>query len=274
METVRFYLGELARLNVSLFRLGDAEVTALALVKLVILLALLFAFTRRLTRFIDRRLGLRPSFDSGTRLAVVRIVHYTLIIVGTMVILQTFGIKLTAFAVLAGAIGVGVGLGLQQIISNFISGLIIMFERPIKVGDRVELGTIEGNVTEIGMRRTTVVTSDNIAILVPNSRFIIDNVVNVGYHSARVRVRLSVTVAPAADPAQVRQSLLDVAHAHPDVLTEPAPAVRLLALQAGGAMMFELQVWNANRIDSRDSLISDLNFAIREKLLAGGIGFA
>ncbi|MEA3157810.1 MAG: hypothetical protein QOK44_5399, partial [Betaproteobacteria bacterium] len=116
METVRFYLGELARLNVSLFRLGDAEVTALALVKLVILLALLVALTRRLTRFIDRRLGLRPSFDSGTRLAVVRIVHYTLIIVGTMVILQTFGIKLTAFAVLAGAIGVGVGLGLQQII--------------------------------------------------------------------------------------------------------------------------------------------------------------
>jgi small-conductance mechanosensitive channel len=274
METVRFYLGELARLNVSLFRLGDAEVTALALVKLVILLALLVALTRRLTRFIDRRLGLRPSFDSGTRLAVVRIVHYTLIIVGTMVILQTFGIKLTAFAVLAGAIGVGVGLGLQQIISNFISGLIIMFERPIKVGDRVELGTIEGNVTEIGMRRTTVVTSDNIAILVPNSRFIIDNVVNVGYHSVRVRVRLSVTVAPAADPAQVRQSLMDVAHAHPDVLTEPAPAVRLLALQAGGAMLFELQVWNANRIDSRDSLISDLNFAIREKLLAGGIGFA
>ncbi|MDB5925161.1 MAG: mechanosensitive ion channel protein MscS [Betaproteobacteria bacterium] len=274
METLRFYLGELARLNVSLFRLGDAEVTALALVKLVILLALLVALTRRLTRFIDRRLGLRPSFDSGTRLAVVRIVHYTLIIVGTMVILQTFGIKLTAFAVLAGAIGVGVGLGLQQIISNFISGLIIMFERPIKVGDRVELGTIEGNVTEIGMRRTTVVTSDNIAILVPNSRFIIDNVVNVGYHSVRVRVRLSVTVAPAADPAQVRQSLMDVAHAHPDVLTEPAPAVRLLALQAGGAMLFELQVWNANRIDSRDSLISDLNFAIREKLLAGGIGFA
>jgi small-conductance mechanosensitive channel len=274
METVRFYLGELARLNVSLFRLGDAEVTALALVKLVILLALLVALTRRLTRFIDRRLGLRPSFDSGTRLAVVRIVHYTLVIVGTMVILQTFGIKLTAFAVLAGAIGVGVGLGLQQIISNFISGLIIMFERPIKVGDRVELGTIEGNVTEIGMRRTTVVTSDNIAILVPNSRFIIDNVVNVGYHSVRVRVRLSVTVAPAADPAQVRQSLMDVAHAHPDVLTEPAPAVRLLALQAGGAMLFELQVWNANRIDSRDSLISDLNFAIREKLLAGGIGFA
>src|ERR1700682_4257613 len=106
METLRLYLAELGRLNMTLFRLGDAEVTALALVKLIILLALLVAFTRRLTNFIDRRLGLRPSFDSGTRVAVVRIVHYTLIIVGTMVILQTFGIKLMAFAVLAGAIGV------------------------------------------------------------------------------------------------------------------------------------------------------------------------
>jgi small-conductance mechanosensitive channel len=274
METLRSYVAELAHVNMTLFRLGDAQVTILALVKLIVLLALLVAFTRRFTSFIDRHLELRPSFDAGTRLAVVKIVHYTLIIVGTMVILQTFGIKLTAFAVLAGAIGVGVGFGLQQIISNFISGLIIMFERPIKVGDRIELGTLEGNVTEIGMRRTTVVTSDNIAILVPNSRFITDNVVNVRYHANHVRVRVSVAVAPTADPAVVRQSLLDVARAHPEVLAEPAPVVRLLAIHAAGAMGFELQVWNATRIDARDSLVSDLNFAIREKLLGSGVSFA
>jgi small-conductance mechanosensitive channel len=274
METLRFYMAELARVNMTLFTLGDAQVTVLALVKLIVLLALLVAFTRRFTSFIRRYLELRPSFDAGTRLAVVKIVHYTLIIVGTMVILQTFGIKLTAFAVLAGAIGVGVGFGLQQIISNFISGLIIMFERPIKVGDRVELGTLEGNVTEIGMRRTTVVTSDNIAILVPNSRFITDNVVNVRYHANHVRVRVSVAVVPTADPAVVRQSLLDVARAHPEVLAEPAPAVRLLAFHAAGVMGFELQVWNASRIDARDSLVSDLNFAIREKLLASGVSVA
>ena len=274
MEALSPYMPDLARLNIVLFRLGDARVTVFALVKLIILLALLVAFTGRFTRFIDRHLGLRPSFDAGTRLAVVKIVHYTLIIVGTMVILQTFGIKITAFAVLAGAIGVGVGFGLQQIISNFISGVIIMFERPIKVGDRIELGPLEGNVTEIGMRRTTVVTSDNIAILVPNSRFITDNVVNVRYHSNRVRVRLSVNVASAADPGLVENALLEAARSHPEVLSDPAPAVRLLALQAAGAMSFELQVWNSSRVDARDSLVSDLNFAIREKLMKQGISFA
>ena len=274
METLRIHLPDLAQLNVVLFRLGDAEVTISALIKVVVLLALLVFFVRRLSRFIDRQLGRRPSFDSGTRVFAVKLVHYTLMIVGTMAILQTFGIKLTAFAVLAGAIAFGVGFGLQQIISNFVSGLIIMFERPIKVGDRIEIGTLEGNVTEIGMRRTTVVTSDNIAILVPNSRFITDNVVNVRYHAGHVRVRLSVNVAPSADPAVVRRSLLDVARAHPDVLAEPPPAVRLLALQPAGNMGFELQVWNSSRIDARDSLVSDLNFAIREKLLATGVNLA
>src|SRR4051812_2423495 len=208
MEFLNDYFDALSRFDITLFKLGDAELTLFTLLKITALLLVLVVLTRRLTVFVDRRLQRRPHFDAGTRWAVVSLVRYALLIVGTIVILQTFGIKLTAFTVLAGAVGVGVGFGLQQIISNFISGLIIMFERPIKVGDRVELGTLEGTVTEIGMRRTTVVTSDNIAILVPNSRFITDNVVNVRYHASHVRVRVSVAVAPTADPAVVRRSLL------------------------------------------------------------------
>jgi small-conductance mechanosensitive channel len=149
-----------------------------------------------------------------------------------------------------------------------------MFERPIKVGDRIELSNLEGNVTEIGMRRTTVVTNDNIAILVPNSRFITDNVVNLRYHSDHIRVRVNVLVAAGADPAAVERLLLEVARDNRDVLADPAPAVRLLALSAGGNMAFELQVWNSTRIDMRDALVSDLNFAIRAKLTAAGIALA
>jgi small-conductance mechanosensitive channel len=274
MDLLRLYISDLSNFDVSLFTLGDAELTLFTLFKLVVLMWVLLAGTRRLTNFIDRRLGMKPSFDASSRLAVVAVVRYTLLIVGTVVILQMFGIRLTAFAVLAGAIGVGVGFGLQQIISNFISGLIIMFERPIKVGDRIELANLEGNVTEIGMRRTTVVTSDNIAILVPNSRFITDNVVNLRYHSQHIRMRVPVSVAGGADPAAVERVLLEVARAHPDVLADPKPAVRLLALSAGGSMGFELQVWNTTRINARDSLVSDLNFAIREKLTSNGIGLA
>jgi small-conductance mechanosensitive channel len=274
MDLLRLYLSDLSDFDVSLFTLGDVELTLFTLFKLVLLMWVLIAVTRRLTGFIDRRLGAKPSFDASSRLAVVAVVRYTLLIVGTVVILQIFGIRLTAFAVLAGAIGVGVGFGLQQIISNFISGLIIMFERPIKVGDRIELANLDGIVTEIGMRRTTVVTSDNIAILVPNSRFITDNVVNLRYHAQHIRMRVPVNVAAGADPAVVERLLLEAARAHPDVLADPKPAVRLLALNAGGSMGFELQVWNTTRINARDSLVSDLNFAIWEKPTSGGIGLA
>jgi small-conductance mechanosensitive channel len=265
---------DLARYDVALFRLGDVELTLFGLIQLAVLLFLLVFITRRVTRLIDWRLGVRPQFDVGTRVTIVSIVRYTLLIVGTVVILQAFGIRLTAFTVLAGAIGVGVGFGLQQIINNFIAGVIIMFERPIKIGDRIELGALEGNVTQIGMRRTTVVTNDNIAILVPNSRFITDNVVNLRYHADRIRVRLPVNVAQGADPALITRLLLDVARAHPDVLSDPPPAVRLMALQGGGNMGFELQVWNTTRINARDGLASDLNFAVRERLLAHDVKLA
>lgn len=274
MENLSDLLSGLSDLDITLFKLGDAELTVITLLKIVVLLWVLVLFTRWFTAFVDRRLALRPHFDAGTRAAVVTILRYALLIVGTMVVLQTVGIKLTAFAILAGAIGVGVGFGLQQIISNFISGLIILFERPITVGDRVELGNLEGNVQHIGLRRTTIITSDNVAILVPNSRFITDNVVNLRYHADRIRVHASVNVSQGADPKAVERFLLEVAQSHPDVLKDPPPAVRLLALQGGGNMGFELQVWNTNRIDARDALVSDLNFAIREKLLAHDIHLA
>jgi small-conductance mechanosensitive channel len=274
MDLIRLYLADLSDFDITLFTLGDAELTLFGLLKLVVLMWVLIIATRRFTAFVDRRLGLRPSVDPSSRLAIVAVIRYTLLIVGTVVILQLFGIKLTAFAVLAGAIGVGVGFGLQQIISNFISGIIIMLERPIKVGDRIELANLEGNVTEIGMRRTTVVTSDNIAILVPNSRFITDNVVNLRYHADHIRVRIPVSVAAGADPEAVERLLIDVARAHPDVLADPPPAVRLLALAAGGNMGFELQVWNSTRINTRDALVSDLNFAIRKRLTDTGVALA
>jgi small-conductance mechanosensitive channel len=274
MGNLRIRLGEYAQYDVALVRLGDVELTLFGLLNLVVLLVLLVFITRRVTRLIDWRLGLRPQFDAGTRVAIVSIIRYTLLIVGTIVVLQMFGIRLTAFTVLAGAIGVGVGFGLQQIINNFIAGLIIMFERPIKIGDRIELGNLEGSVTQIGMRRTTVVTNDNIAILVPNSRFITDNVVNLRYHAERIRIRLPVNVAQGADPAHVKRLLLDVARAHPEVLQDPPPAVRLLTLQGGGNMGFELQVWNTSQISARDALVSELNFALRESLLANDIELA
>lgn len=274
MEFLTAFGEQLRQYDFTLFKLGDTQLTLFTLVHIAVLILVLVWFTRRFTGFVDRRLQRRPHFDVGTRWAVISLVRYALLIVGTIVILQSFGIKLTAFTVLAGAIGVGVGFGLQQIISNFISGLIIMFERPITVGDRIELGNVEGTVQHIGMRCTTIVTSDDIAILVPNQRFIIENVTNLRYHAARIRVRLPVNVAAGADARAVERLLLQVAEAHPDVLKDPGPHARLIALQGGGNMGFELQVWNANRIHERDALVSELNFAIREKLVSSEVKLA
>jgi small-conductance mechanosensitive channel len=183
------------------------------------------------------------------------------------VILQTAGINLTALSVVAGALGVGIGFGLQNIFSNFISGLIIMFERPIKIGDRVELANIEGTVQAIGARRTTILTNDNIAVIVPNQRFITENVINLLYAGRQVRVHVPIAVAAGSDPRLVERLLLDAGRAHPDVLPEPPPSVRLLSL-GGGAMTFELLVWTATRIATRRQLLSDLNFAIGDLLRA------
>ena len=274
MEFLDSYVERMRAFDFTLFKLGDMQLTLFTLIHIIVLILVLVWFTRRFTTFIDRRLQTRPNFDVGTRWAVVSLVRYALLIIGTIVILQAFGIKLTAFTVLAGAIGVGVGFGLQQIISNFISGLIIMFERPITVGDRIELGTLEGTVQHIGMRKTTIVTSDDIAILVPNQRFIIENVTNLRYHAQRIRIRIPVNVTFGADPRVVERLLCEVATAHPDVLNDPGPHVRLVALQAGGNMGFELQIWNANRLDERDALVSELNFGIREKLLANEVKLA
>jgi small-conductance mechanosensitive channel len=261
-------------LDIHLFRLGTTSISLFDVVQVLVLIALLLRLTRWVAGLTAERLLGRTHLDMGTRQAIAAIVRYSLLIIGTLAILQNYGIQLTAFTVLAGAVGVGVGFGLQQIITNFIAGLILMFERPIKVGDRIELGTLEGDVTDIGPRRTTVVTNDHVAIIVPNSKFITDNVVNLRYHNAPIRVRVPMVVAPGSDPRAVERLVCEVARAHNDVLENPPPAARLTGLLGAGALGFELQVWNSSRIHDRTALISELYFAILDRLDAQGIKLA
>jgi small-conductance mechanosensitive channel len=160
---------------------------------------------------------------------------------------------------------VGLGFGLQNVASNFVSGLIILFERPIKLGDRIEVGDVEGDVVEIRARSTTVVTNDNIAIIVPNSKFISENVVNWSYSDRTVRFAIHVGVAYRTDVRKVEKLLLEVADANPDVLREPKPGVRFMKF-GDSALEFELRVWSSTLMHRRGKLTSDLNFAIYEKL--------
>jgi small-conductance mechanosensitive channel len=255
----------LRALDARLFSFGGTEIFLSTLLKIVGVVVVLVWVAQLIRAWLLNRLLRRTQLDPGTQQAVGAIVHYAVLVVGIVVVLQNAGINLTAFSVVAGALGVGVGFGLQNIFSNFISGLIIMFERPIKVGDRIEIAGVEGTVQSIGARRTTILTNDNITIIVPNQRFITDNVTNLLYSGNRVRVHVPVSVAAGTDAHTMERLLLEVAHAHGDVLDEPPPAVRLVSL-GGPAMQFELLAWTATRVNTRRQLLSDLNFAIGERL--------
>jgi small-conductance mechanosensitive channel len=187
-----------------------------------------------------------------------------------MLILQTAGIDLTALSVAAGGLGIGLGLGLQNIATNLVSGLVVLMERPVKIGDRIEVAGTEGEVVEIRARSTTVLTNDNIAIIIPNSRFITEEVVNWSYADAKVRFRIPVSVSYDSDVRHVERLLLEVAHANPDVLDDPAPAVRFAAF-GDSALQFELRAWTVSLMQRKGKLISDLNFAILEKFRLHGI---
>jgi small-conductance mechanosensitive channel len=262
----------LRRLDIELFALAGTSFTLLSVLKVLLLLVVLVwlaGLVRRLT--VERALR-HTQLDAGTRQAVGSIVRYLVLVIGLVVILQNAGINLSALSVVAGAVGVGVGFGLQNIVSNFVAGVIIMLERPIKVGDRVEVAGVEGTVREIGARRTTIVTNDNIAILVPNQRFILDNVVNLVYTEAPIRLRVPVQVASDSDAAAVERLLLEAAQSHKQVLAEPAPRV-LRPTLVGTALSFELSVWHEARGPLRHQLISELNVQIDQRLRASGIRY-
>ena len=254
----QFLRDELQRFDIHLFTLGGASFTLWSFVKLVIALIVLFYMAAWLNRWAVRKVLQHANVDAGLRQSIGSMVHYLVLIIGIAVILQNAGIKLTAFAVVAGAVSVGIGFGLQNIISNFISGLIIMLERPVKVGDPVEMGGVAGVVREIGARRTTIVTPDQVAVLVPNQRLITDNVTNMGYLGRPVRLRLPVAVPADVDLATLRERLLAAARAEPRVLADPPPAL-LITSVAAATPAVELAVWHAPGEASRQDLGAALN---------------
>ena len=250
----------------------DFRISAGSLAALVVLVLLLFWGSKRLQRWLSEGPMLRNRLDPGARLAVAAVVRYTVLLVGLLAIVQTVGIDLTTFNVMAGAIGIGVGFGLQNVVSNFIAGLIIMFERPVKIGDRIVVGGVAGNVVDIGARSTTVLDNDNIAVIVPNSKFITEDVINWKYNDDSVRFHVPVSVAYGTDAQLVKRVLLEVAQADPDVLDTPEPNVWLKAFGDDG-VAFELMVWSATMVDRKGKLISQLNYAIYERFNAEGIEF-
>jgi len=250
--------------NYELFHLGDSPFTTKTFVLLALSLFLLFYISSKIRKVLIKKVFPRYDLDIGVSQSIATIVRYVLIIVGLIIIFQTTGIDLSALGLLVGALGVGIGFGLQNITNNFISGIIILFERPIKVGDRIELDDLAGNIVEISARATTIITNDNIAVIVPNSDFINSRVINWSHNNKDVRLNFPVGVSYNEDPARIRKLLLEVVAENSGVLNSPKPYV-LFEAYGDSSLNFILQVWTSAYIDRPNILKSELYYEIFAK---------
>jgi len=248
----------------------------LSLLQLFLLVALLIAvfwISSRTKRFLFNRLLAQSGLDRSLQYAIAQIVSNIVLVVGIFIVLENTGIHLAALTVFAGAVGVGVGFGLQNIASNFISGLVILAERPITIGDRVEVAGIAGQVEHIRARSTVIRTNDNIAMIVPNTKFIDSPVTNWTYGDPRVRFRIPVGVAYGSDISKVGEALLTAGRENANTLKEPVPTVFLKQF-GDNSIDFELVVWSSEMSARPSRYRSDLNFAIEQKFREAGIEFA
>lgn len=200
----------------------------------------------------------------GAQEVIAIIFKYVLIGVGSVILLQIFGVDLSSLAILASALGVGIGFGFQDIAKNFGSGLILLFERPIQVGDFIEVGNYMGTVESIGARSVTIRTLDRVSIIVPNSRFLEDEVINWSHHNPVSRIHVPVGVSYSADVKEVKKALLEAGKNHPEVLSVPQPQVFFSGF-GDSSLDFKLFVW-INKPSHQVSIKSDLCFRIEAAL--------
>jgi small-conductance mechanosensitive channel len=253
----------------TLFEVNQTPVTVASLALFTVVLALLFVGSRLVERVILRRVFMRVGIETGLQFTLGRIFHYVVMTVGTIIAVQFVGLDLGALAVIFGLLSVGVGFGLQNVTSNFVAGLILLFERPIVVGDRVTVGGTEGDVISINMRSSTIRSMQNIAIIVPNSDFISSQVVNWSHGDRKIRLDVEVGVSYGSDLELVLATLKDVALSHPAVLKEPTPDVLLQGF-GDSAWNMQLRAWIPDP-NKHHIVRSELNCEIVRAFRAKGI---
>jgi small-conductance mechanosensitive channel len=246
-----------------LFGLGGLPITLYFLLKAAIFMVVLTLSSHFSMIFLQKRVLNHTPLALGQQYAVARMISYLIFVLGLIVGLQSLGLNLNSLVVVGGALGIGVGLGLQAIVSNFVAGLILLLEQPIKLGDRIEVGDTYGDVIRLRGRSTWIRTNDNVVIIVPNSDFINQRVTNWTANDRCVRISLPLGVSYGSDPKTVRDVILAVAGVHPDVLAEPTPEV-IFTEFGDSSLNFELRVWTIRQVQTPTRLKSDLYFAIFE----------
>jgi len=252
------------------FTFGRITVSAASLFIGLIALAITFFLARGGSSLIERRLAKRRHIDPGLRYTISRLVKYVVITVGILLALkQAFAIDLTSIAVIFTALSVGIGFGLQYLAADIASGFILLFERPIRVGDRITIGEDEGDVHSINLRTTTVFTNNGIAIIVPNSKLVSQRVVNWSYGDPRARIPILVSVSDSSDVNIVTSTLLEAARDVENVLEVPEAKVQFLGF-GNSSLDFRLLVWTSQP-RRHIQIRSDVNYRIARFFQARGI---
>ena len=255
-------------ISVPLFEISGNKISIISIILAVGVFFLTTTLAKMSEKFMDRVLA-DKHIDVGVRGSIVRITRYIVLFVGLMITLDTVGISLSSLAALGAVLMVGIGFGLQNITQNFISGLIILFERPVKVGDFISVKDTSGRVVEIGARSTLIHTRDDVAIIVPNSQFISEQVINQSFTGETMRMTVKVGVAYGSDTSKVRQILLEVAANTAGILVEPPPRVFFDDF-GDSALDFILGVWINDIWDSRSTL-SNVRLEIDKRFREEGI---
>ena len=263
----RYQLGNF--LTSPILPLGENNYSARALLLLLASIVALWFLVSALTRFLRAYVLRQTGADPALQEVITTLTKYILAFLGLIVLLQIWKFDVSSFTILASILGVGIGFGVQNIANNFISGLIITLERPIQVGDFVNVGTLTGNVVRIGARSTEICSLDRVTIIVPNSRFLESEVINWSHGDSISRLRIPVGVAYGSNINSVKLALLEAARTHPDVLVSPRPQVWFQEF-GDSALQFELLVWTGDP-KQQPRIKSDLNYRIESSLRRHGI---
>lgn len=256
-------------MDLTLFGVGDAVVTLGGMMRALLILMLAWWFSKLGRRGLARVAKGRPTMTSASVYTIGRLLHYFVLIVGLIVALSSLGIDLNKFALFASALGVGVGFGLQTLISNFVAGLMLLFDRTLKIGDFVDLQSgITGEVKEINIRSTIVTTNDNVDVVVPNSEFVNGRVTNWTMHDEVRRIRVPFGVSYGADKQLVRSAVLAAAESVPHSLIDEQRKPQVWLVEFGDSSLnFELAVWlQPEAVKSPSRVQADYMWAIHTAL--------
>ena len=254
----------------SFFKIGPLAITPLFLLKAVVFISLLITVAHWLQKLVVGRLVRHLNISDAQKFALGRFTTYLLFLGGLFIGMQSLGVNLNSLVVFGGAVGVGIGLGLQNVVSNFVAGLILLIEQPIRIGDRVENKGVLGDVVRIAARSTWIRTNDNLINIIPNNDFINNPITNWTANDPNVRISIPVGVSYNSDPEHIRELLLAAAAANPDVLKEPAPDV-MFTDYGDNSLNFSLRVWTATKAHIPIVLKSALYFALFKTFSEQGV---